>query len=238
MFKFILKLFVLAGLIGACFLFDGMAALGAPDDFILTWETDSYVPADYPGKALPIKESKIKAVLMPTKKLSYNPDLLNYRWFLDDEIMGWASGQGKSSFSFTATKESGYHLVEVQALGSDETIVFRRSLSIRLSRPQIMLHDAENGYSLQENYLTTSGKSIDFKAVPLFFHIGNISELAFQWRVDDINVPSEEKDADRLKLTIPKADLSSAVSKLIRVNAQNILNENEWAWASFYLEVR
>lgn len=236
--KHVIKFLFFSSFVAVCLLGNQLPASSAPDDFTLAWACDSYIPPDYPGKALPTAGSKIKVTAMPTKKLSYNPDLLNYRWFLDDDIMGWANGRGKSSLRFTATKETGYHVVELQALDSQETVVFRQTISILMSRPQMILKDSLTGYSLEENYLASTGQNLNFKAVPLFFPISNLSQLVFQWKVDNINVPIEEKDADWLKLTLPKGSLSSPLSKIIQISIHNRLDESVRASTSLNLEIR
>ena len=51
----------------------------------LTWSTDTYVPFDYPGKALPTRGSVIEvAVNIDSQEI--NPQELIYQWFLDDNM--------------------------------------------------------------------------------------------------------------------------------------------------------
>ena len=189
-------------------------AASLANDFILHWSTDTYTPPDYQGKALPTRGSKIKAVATPTKKLSVNPDALFYRWLLDDEIMGQA-GQGKSVFEFTADKwPGGYHEVESQILDARENIIWRGTVSIKIVNPEVLIRQPNNAYSAKDKLTTKTGLDLELKAAPLFFNIGQINELSFDWRVDNVNLSwSEEKNPESLKLKIPQANLSSVLTK-------------------------
>jgi len=58
----------------------------------LTWSTNTYIPLDYPGKALPVKGSVIE-VAANIDSQEVNPQELNYRWFLNKHLQTEQSGQ-------------------------------------------------------------------------------------------------------------------------------------------------
>ena len=195
-------------------------ALSAENNFILIWSSNSYAPLNYEGKTLPTKGSEIKVYVLPTKKLSPDPENLYYRWLLDDEIMGCANDQGKSVFKFTASKWAGdSHEIELQILdGQDGNIIWRGYLKIKVVSPEVLLQTPDSNYAVKDTFSTKTGRDITFIAVPLFFHIKNLSEVYFEWKFADQKLASvDEKNLNQLKLKIPAGDLSESLLKNLSV---------------------
>lgn len=195
------------------------------DSFLLSWSADSYVPADYAGKALPTRGGYVKVVAVPSKMLPMNPDSYYYRWFLDGNVIGPAGGQGKETFSFQVTKWPGNSYdIEVQVLEADETLVSTKTVTIDVAEPLLLLRQDSNDYSLADSFQTPTGQDIKINAFPLFFNIKKVSDLDWQWLFDGqaVNLDSQ-KDQSQLDLQIPSGKLSEMLQKdlLVSVTSQN-----------------
>ncbi|MDD2753267.1 MAG: hypothetical protein PHT44_01535 [Candidatus Portnoybacteria bacterium] len=216
--------------------------LSANSDFILTWSTSSYVPQTYEGKALPVRGSAITVFALPVKKLAQNPDYLYYRWLLDDDVVGWAGGMGKSSFKFSAEKWAGdFHKVESQILDSQQRAVLSQDfIYIKIVNPEILISGPDNSnYSLIEKISAGTGKNIKLTAQPFFFNIGKLSDLNFSWQLNDQELPSQgDNDQNILSLTTPKGILSEAIYKNIRLTVSSKNNDMEWGSINLSLEIR
>ncbi len=201
------------------------------NDFILSWSTDSYVPPDYEGKALPARNGYIRVVAIPTKMLSLHPDKYYYRWLLDGDIQGWAGGQGKATFTFQVTKWPGdSYQIESQVLDASETLVSKNTLSIEVAKPTLLLRQENMLYSLISNFDTSTGREVTLTAFPLFFNVAKASSLDWQWQLDGQAVSlAGQKDLSRLKLKIPTAKLSSPVQKSLTVSASDQLDKMQQA---------
>ncbi len=215
----------------------------ANTDFILTWSSNSYVPLSYEGKALPIRGSKIKVFTLPTKKLPKNPDYLYYRWLLDDDVVGWANGIGKDSFTFTADKWSGdYHKVESQILDSQQqTVLFQGSTYIKIVSPEVLVFDSNNNYrSLVEKIETKTNEKIKLIALPFFFNIKKIADLDFNWRFEDQELfgQNEGGDPNLLFLTIPSGNLNKTLYKNLYLSASPKSNAREQASLNLSVEIK
>lgn len=193
------------------------------NDFILVWSSDSYVPPDYPGKALAARNSQIKVVALPNGALTGNFDKLYFRWLLDDEPIGYAKGQGKSSFSFLTQKMPGdTQTVLAQILNEKENVIAQSALTIQISNPEILLFQEPGGYALQNNLETATNKNINLSAVPLFFHIQTPDELNFNWQFDNQTLTNpDQANLKSVTLKIPKASLSEPVVKQLNLSATN-----------------
>lgn len=191
------------------------------NNFILSWSCDSYVPADYLGKALPTHGSKVKVVATPTKMLAQHPDTLYYRWLLDGDIMGWAYGVGKSTFEFTVRKWAGNdHEVESQILDANENLISRNFVTIPVVAPEILLTQPKTDYAFRETLWTQTGQNLVLTAIPLFFPIKNPSEVNFEWKyAGELLSAQDQKNLDQLTLKIPKGKLDQPLVKELSVLA-------------------
>jgi len=216
------------------------SARAAAGDWLLTWSSNSYVPQGYEGKALPSRGSSIKVSAIPTRKLAQNPDALYYRWLLDGDIMGWAQGQGKSSFKFTVTKWGGAsHEIESQILDSDENVLWRGSLSVKIVNPQVLFKTNGNNYAARDSLTATTGQNLTFIAEPLFFNAQKMSDLIFKWTLDGQEPTAlDEKNQNQMTIKIPAGNLSASIFKDLSVFIQNKTDELQQSKANLSVEIK
>lgn len=241
------KIFLSIGSIGAVIFgyfafYSATPALSANNDFILTWSTNSYIPQTYEGKALPIRGSEISVFALPVKKLAQNPDYMYYRWLLDDDVVGWAGGMGKSSFSFAAEKWAGdFHKIESQILDPQQrTVLSQNYIYIKIVNPEVLIFDSGNNYyPLVEKISASPGKNVKLTAQPFFFNISKISDLIFDWQINGQSLPGQE-DADQniLTLTIPEGAVTETIYKDLRLTAGSKNNEREQGGVNLSIEIK
>ena len=228
-------------LIGGWLLISSPRQISAADnDFILAWSSNSYVPADYEGRALPSLGSQITVAVMPAKK-TLNSDTLTYRWLLDNELIGWANGQGKSSFRFAASHQDGApHQIESQVLNADgNQLLWRGFLTVKLVRAQILIREAGAGYSAQEVLTTATGRDLKLFARPLFFHIKNPSEINFSWQFDGQTLASpDQKNLDQLTLKIPAGNLAATLTKSLKSTINHKTDPRQSATVNLNIEIK
>lgn len=156
----------------------------------LTWSTDTYVPLDYPAKALPTRGSAIEVVAnvdWPAGQEKINPQELVYNWFLDDHIQKADSGQGKQTFQFNIGDSlTRRRLVKVKIENTEGTLIASTPsyLSIKPHQPEIIL-EAEipflEPFNSTQKYQISANQEIEFAAKPYFFNIKDIDELNYHW---------------------------------------------------------
>lgn len=216
-------------------------ARAADNDFLLTWSSDSYVPLDYEGKALPARGSLIKVAAIPTKKLAANPDFLYYRWLLDDEVIPSAQGQGKSTFAIRVTKWGGdSYQVTCQILDSQANTIWRGSLTIKVASPLVLLKPLNgSGYALRDSLAASTGQDLNLVALPFFFHTQRPSDLSFNWLVDNEALSSlDEKNPQQLTIKIPAAILSKSIFKDLSLAVKNKLDQLQQFTVNLIIEIK
>ena len=207
---------------------------------MLSWSTDSYVPNDYQGKALPTTGSTVRVAAEPIKKLALDPDKLTYRWILDHQVNGNASGQGKAVFKFLVTKWTGdSHEVKLQILNQQGNILEEDIMTIKIANPELLLTRSGQDYALQNKLETATGQEIKFAAIPLFFHIKNLTEIDWQWTYDGQNLTSpDEKDLNILNLIIPEGNLNQVLEQNLKVSAANKNDQSQQSSVNLNLQIK
>lgn len=149
----------------------------APATILLTWASDSYVPASYAGARLPTKGSvvTVAAQLLDNHKLTVAPDA-EFRWYINNNLV--ISGAGMTRFTFNTadfTSSGDSYAVEVLARGYGETGV-RASINIPLAQPQLIITTPYPGRAVFNDGTIVT-------ALPYYFAIGALRDLAFTWEV-------------------------------------------------------
>ena len=241
MAKYLLIIIILFSLVaGAYFASSTPNSQAAASDWTLTWSSDSYVPPGYEGKALPARGGLIKVHALPVKKLTTNPDFLYYRWLLDGKLVYSAQGQGKSTLSFRATKWGGdSYEVACQILDSQDNVLWRSSLAIRVASPQVLLKLEDSSYALKNSLLAKTGENLTLIALPFFFRAADLAGLSFSWQLDSATLASpDEKNPDQLTIKIPAAALPESVFKTLSLAVKNKLDQLQQFALELIIEIK
>ena len=102
----------------------------------LLWRTNTFVPADYEGKALPAVGSTISLTAFPEIK-GESPDDLLYTWSVNAESKV-RNVLGEQEFSFTVTKNTSSVLFRLVST-LNQSFTASKALNISLAKPHILL---------------------------------------------------------------------------------------------------
>lgn len=242
MFKIISKIFFLIIILatGGSFYDQQKLVQAANNDFILTWSADSYVPANYQGRALPTRLTTAKVVALPIKKLTPDPEKLYYRWLLDDQIFGSSSGQGKSSFTFLVTRWGGdAHQIELQILDEKGGIADRLFTNVPVVESETLLHQPNSDYAAKDKIAVKTGQNLNLLAAPLFFRIKELTELNFKWSINGQAITDvEEKNSNRLNLKITPGELSKPFTQQLKLIVSRRNDEFQQTTNNLIMEIK
>jgi hypothetical protein len=209
------------------------------NSFTLTWSSNSSVPLEYEGLPLPIRGSEIKVFALPTKKLTQDPEKLVYRWVLDGAVMGWANGEGKSSFVFKSNKWAGDNYEVVSQILDGETVIWRGTVKIRINNPEILFKSANSDYSVQEKISSGTNQTLTVLGIPLFFNTNNQDDLNFKWQIDGYNLTSyDSADLNTFSLKIPAGKLDQTMIKNLRLTISDKNDDTQQASSQIILEIK
>jgi hypothetical protein len=195
----------------------------------LTWSTNTYVPLDYPGKALPTKGSVIE-VAANVDSREVNPQELNYRWFLNGHLQKGESGKGRSVLGFPVQWTSGNeHSIRIELRDEEENLLASAYLDIGIVQPQVIIQPItskgtlplESSVSLIiKEYQISAEQEMSFMAQPYFFNISSINELNFNWSLGD-RKPSQISSDNPHVFILKIGQLIQSIKQNLKIGVEN-----------------
>jgi hypothetical protein len=107
----------------------------------VTLESDTYVPSFYKGRALPSRESSVKALAVVHDDTTLPDSRYTFKWTLNDAVLHGGPVTGKSSTNFTMPRYDGGRLT-VEVFNTDSVLVGKRTLV--LNPTELEMHFYEN----------------------------------------------------------------------------------------------
>ena len=175
----------------------------SPATVDILWEAiDSYTPPFYKGKALPLQQSRIKAVAIPeTLTIDANdaPDLVYY-WKNNNQSLQSVSGFGRNSYIFSADPLNLEQKIEVRVNDRNETSHAQNIIRIPTAsfNPQILFYEINPEGRLMINKALNRFGSIAQDTIKLSFHPvffstteNNFTDLFVDWKLNNERVPPQ-----------------------------------------------
>lgn len=144
-------------------------------EFMVNWKTNNYAPANYQGKKLPTRNTKVDLSfeLVDGGRLASLASN-QVRWFVGNKLQ--KSGLGLKNFSFVVSPIAGdsesISIVVMNYRGAD----LRKVMEIPVVNPEVVI---------------ISPSPTNFHALPYFFNINSINQLDFKWLVNNIEAKGE-----------------------------------------------
>ncbi len=162
-------------LLTACYNPAPANAQAVSNNMVLTWSTNTFAPAAYPGKPLPAYGSLIDLTVDPLNSSTGKMDGLNFIWFLNGDKQIFSSGKNQTRFMFRISSSASTPVsVGVQVQDDNNNILAELNTSIPVVFSEIVLYPAEgnSGYhSPALNSVQTSpGQELQLLAAPYFFN--------------------------------------------------------------------
>ncbi len=193
-------------------------------DISLSWSADTYVPLDYPGKALPSRGSAVEVVAVVSPQ-TINPQELVYNWFLNNDIQKAASGQGKQVFElYIGESLSQEHLVKVRIENLAGTLLGSSpDLYIPTQAPEIVLKTKTPSLGSSEpgqKYQISANQEIKFIAQPYFFNIQKAADLDYDWNFGE-QTASQINQNNPHVFTLKIGSIGQSIEQNLSVLAEN-----------------
>lgn len=212
----------------------------SPTSIDLLWESDSYVPPFYRGRALPSAGSSVTLVAIPhfirDSGSAVPSDQIVYTWKKDGEAIVGASGRGKASARIAGPMLYGNDLVSVEAVSVDGTLSGETSVRIADIEPQLMLYEMHPLFGTLYHRALGAATLIpetemSFAAVPYFAAVStpDDSKLAYVWRVNELTVAPDTARPSKLTINAEKSSGIAFVS-LALTHATNYYLDLNNAW--------
>ncbi|MCK5285670.1 MAG: hypothetical protein KAJ58_00370 [Candidatus Pacebacteria bacterium] len=176
-----------------------------PTELDLIWETDTFTPPFYKGKALNTHESTVKIVAIPNfinnNGVKIDPKELIYLWKKDWKISNSDSGYGKDSFSIVGPGLFKDNMISVEVTTLDGIIKNKKSILIRNNIPEVIFYENHPLLGILNNrnlkyfpVSNTYSEEIKIKVYPFYFSLYNKDNIKYEWLVNNKPVYDFKED--------------------------------------------
>lgn len=201
------------------FLITSQAYAQTADQLIVTWRAENLYPADFVGKPMPTSGSPIQLSVeaVIAGKIT-NLASADISWFLDETLL--ERGVGLKTTHFTArSSATNNNFVRAQVkLGAKN---LETTVRIPVKQVRVVIEIPTTDKTLPAN------SEIQISAVPYFFNIESLENLAFNWVINN----NRQKQIGNGELTLKIGEPQSGEQQrmTITANIQNLLNPLEVA---------
>ena len=211
-----------------------------PVEIDLLWESDSYVPPFYRGRALPSAGTNLRLEAVPRFQ---NPDGsfvaasdIIFTWRRDGRVVQSASGRGKSRVLIAGPALFGRDTISVDAVSADGTLSGSASVSVPETEPVLDLYKDHPLFGIMYHQALAGRATIpeiemSFAAVPYFAQSksANDADFTYAWQVNGRGVTSDS--ARPSEITINAQNSSGlALIELALSHATNFFMSSLGSW--------
>ena len=171
-----------------------------PTEVDIVWETKSYTPPWYKGKALAAAGSSVTvsafARLLASNGQTISPKELVYQWRQDGKTLGNLSGYGKSTITIPGPRFEAT-VISVTVSNYGNTVQGMGGVTIQPETPKVLVYEDNPLLGVRyeaaiQNSFSLTGSETRVSAQPYFFAVSNRNDpaLEYQWEVNGEEVAS------------------------------------------------
>ncbi|MDP2648762.1 MAG: hypothetical protein U1D26_02665 [Patescibacteria group bacterium] len=211
-----------------------------PTKIDLLFDSDSYVPPFYRGRALPSTGTSIflearPHFLRPDGSSLTDADI-TYTWRRNGQVLASVSGRGKSRVAIPSPVLYSTDRISVEAISDDESFSGEASEVIAAADPFVYLYEDSPLYGiLYNNALGASAQinesEITLSAVPYFASVESPADPFFRyaWRVNGTSVNADNIAPNELTLSGDPQNYEARI-ELALTHARNLFLDAHGEW--------
>jgi hypothetical protein len=165
----------------------------------LVWQSESFVPPFYRGKAMYSHQNSVTVIAMPhivSGGKEINPKNLVYSWSKDDRVVESDSGYGKNTFTFEGSLISRPVKVEVRVSSPATGDSGYAHLTMNPTDPSLLFYKKDPLYGIEfqkeiaGDYNIDNINEINIVAVPMFFGVkdSKSNDLRYEWKINGAKI--------------------------------------------------
>lgn len=205
-----------------------------PANIDLMWESNSYVPPFYKGKALHAQQGVLKIVAVPEfikNGKAVPPENLVYEWSNETEVYQNQSGYGKNVLLLSGSILGREENIDVLVTDPVSGMVAQAFVQIAPVKPEISFYknDPYYGYIFDTalpNFFDLKGEEIAMIAAPYYMSKEREGSLVYNWRLNGKSVP-ELNDSMTAVFRKPEDKSGESYLSLRIENMNRILQQGE-----------
>lgn len=223
---------------------DGTASAAmtvVPTSVDLLWESDSYIPPFYDGRALPSAGSRVRLVALTHFVRpgggEVPADQIVFTWTRDSEVLGDLSGRGKSSITVDGPTLFGTETIVVEAASVDGSTAGQALLRIPDTEPRLTLYEDHPLFGVlyhQALGATTfvPKNEMSFIAIPYFASAASgDTGLQYEWQVNQSPVATNAAHSNEITVNAASSTGLMALINLSLTHASNYFLSVAGSWS-------
>ena len=204
-------------------------------DVILSFSAQSLTPHNYKGLNLPSFNSRVVVSAIPLLPFRVPASQLNYRWSINGSVV---QSNSINSFAFNINAQPGLpQYVRVEIVNPTNTLQIVKTLSIPVTRPQVLLYQDKYNLLALNRKSVESGKTVKFVALPYFFSSSS-ENLIYRWRFLNNEVLGSGEEPNVLEAVTPKQTLARVFRSSLNLLVKNPKDDFEQARVSLPLSIK
>lgn len=211
-----------------------------PVEIDLLWESDSYVPPFYLGRALPSAGTTLRVQAVARFKTPDGASVTErdiiYTWKRNGVVQRAISGRGKSSVQLSAPPLFGAVTVEVEAVSLDGSLVGQAIVLVPSVEPVLALYKNHPLFGVMYHQALTGqtfipDSEMTFTAVPYFAQAKdpNDPRLIYAWKVNGKNISAGDASPGELTINANKSNGLARI-ELLLTHSTNWLTQSNGVW--------
>lgn len=202
-----------------------------PTSVDLVWESDSYVPPFYKGKALHTKQGLLKIVASPNFVINgkqISPNNLVYKWSNEVRSFQDQSGYGKNVLILGGSLFGRSENIRIKVTDPVNNLSAENSIIINPIDPEIVFYENDPYYgfifdsAVIESY-DLKNKEVQFFAAPFYFTRSDYG-LKYSWRLNNQEL-SNLSDSVSAIFRKPETESGRSLISLSVENPEKILQQ-------------
>jgi hypothetical protein len=198
----------------------------------LMWQSDSYVPPFYKGKALPGPGSQVKVLAIPQLKgNSLNQTDYNFEWSINGRVIGEQSGYGRNSIIISIPTIDRNTTLSVHVSNTNGTLNAENTINLKPVRPQVVVYPFSR--AIGTRYEQAIGDTIKlnsqentFSVIP--YYINTLQTPTYTWTMNDKTLSDQTESFLTLRNNTDEHG-TSEISVFARTDSSNQSNTKSFS---------
>ncbi len=205
-----------------------LAGAQSAPQVVITWRSNNFVPSDYRGKTLPVKDTVVVAAVDVLEGGVFaNLSNTQINWLVNGKL--YQKGVGLEQFAFKLPFGNAGLATIKTFLPNYKGALLEKTTSVPVASPEVVLRAPFVGGRVPAGVIT-------LRATPYFFNVQSQTKLGFSWSANNRTAEGESAAPDRLTLNATGA--ASGDRLAVSVSAYNASNPAEFARSSAVFEVK
>jgi len=210
-----------------------------PVELDLLWESDSYVPPFFRGRALPSAGTSLRFEAIPRfLRGGFSTPVRDiiFTWRRNGYVIGAVSGRGKARAVIESPPLFGTDTISVEAKTSDGSLQGAASARIPALQPRIALYQNHPVFGIAYHQALLAEDRIPeieatFAAVPYFAEAASpdTASLRYEWRVNDIKIENDPERPSQLTINA-SGSTGRALIELALTHVTNLFLNSSGSW--------